>query len=141
MKAKIGLLGTAAMLALAIATSAVAADPSLGIDRKSRLDGGVVTVFVEYSCDWTTAALAITVTQRRGVGGTTLSTDVVCDSAANTLAWRLGEGDGGRPASSGHGPALVSAKLVGCTTTCGSGCLPSGTFASPASPPPFRPPR
>ena len=122
MKAKIGLPATAAVLvlALAVSTSAVAADPSLGIERKSHLDGGVVTVVVEYSCDWTSAALSISVTQRKGVGGTTVSTDVVCDGATNTLAVEVfGEGEGGQPAPFRHGPAAVSAELVGCSTTCG----------------------
>jgi len=123
-KAKIGLPATAVVLvfalALAVATSAVAADPSLGIERKSKLDGGFVTILVEYSCDWTSAALSISVAQRRGVSGTTVSTDVVCDGATNVLAVEVfGEGEGGQPASFRHGPAAVSAELVGCSTTCG----------------------
>jgi hypothetical protein len=120
-KAKIGLLGAAAMLALAIAASAAAADPSLGIERKSRLDGGVITIVFEYSCDWTSAALLIDVRQdRRGVAGTTVSTDVVCDGTTNTLAVEVfGEGDGGQPAPFKHGPATVDAELVGCSPECG----------------------
>ena len=120
MKAKIGLLGTAAMLALAIAASAVAADPSLGIERKSSLDGGVVTIVFEYSCDWQSAALVIDVTQKRDVTGTTVSTDIVCDGTMKTLAVEVfGEGDGGQPAAFKHGPASVDAELVGCSPECG----------------------
>ena len=121
MKTKIGLLGAVAALALGIAATAVAADPTLEIERKSRLDGGVVTVRVEYSCDWTSAALSLSVSQqRRDVGGTTVSTDVVCDGATHTLAVEVfGEGAGGQPTPFRHGPALVSAELVGCTTECG----------------------
>lgn len=121
MKTKIGLLGAVAALALGIAATAVAADPTLEIERKSQLDGGVVTVVVEYSCDWTSAALSLAVSQgKRGVDGTTVSTDVVCDGATHTLAVEVfGEGEGGQPAAFRHGPALVSAELVGCTTECG----------------------
>jgi hypothetical protein len=120
-KAKIGLTGAVVALALGIAATAVAADPTLEIERKSRLDGGVVTVLVDYSCDWTSAALSLSVSQqRRGVDGATISTDVICDGATHTLAVEVfGEGEGGQPAPFRHGPGLVSAELVGCGTECG----------------------
>jgi hypothetical protein len=121
----IGLLGAAIVVALGLASSAAAVNPTLAVDRKATLGAAdSVEVVLTYDCaGWTSAALSVAVEQQKGgsiVSGDAVSVDVVCDGATHTLTVEVfGTGAGGQPAAFRHGRADVDAELLGCAEVCG----------------------